>query len=225
MEIVSDLEANIREQEVLRYLGYNRKSAQPKNEVMETLDEVKRDYGLIQPKAVYTWVEVEEMKGGLLVLKGGLRLSLGSNTRFWKGAEYLAIALCTIGSGLENKVSELFAQGEFPLALMLDSVGSVAADSIADQVNSLICQRANLLGVRVGPRLSPGYGKWELQDQKVLFHILTGEKIGVQLNEHCTMIPQKSISFGAGVGKDVASGKRANPCRYCSMEDCLYRVS
>lgn len=225
MEFLSDLQVDISEPEVLRYLGYQRRAAQPQAEVKEILEvALERGYQLAQPKAVYTWVKVEEMNEGWLTLEGGLRLSIGSGLSSWKGAEYLAVALCTIGSELENEVSELFAQGDFTLALVLDSVGSVAIESVADHVNYLICQRADLLGVREGPRLSPGYGQWELPDQRVLFTILPGEKIGVQLNEHCIMIPQKSISFAAGVGKDMDSDRGLNPCQRCGLEGCQYRV-
>jgi len=223
VEFLYDLQVDIREKEVLRLLGYKRKGAEPMGQVKEILkDAVKEGHKLVQPKAVYTWVKVEEVNGASL-LEGGLRLGIGSGIRSWKGAEYLAIALCTIGSELENKVSGLFAQKDFALALMLDSIGSVASESVADHVNYLICQRANLLGVRVGHRLSPGYGKWELQDQRVLFSILPSEKIGVQLSEHCTMIPQKSISFCVGAGKGIDRERKINPCRHCSMESCQYR--
>jgi|GEM_PF-4616954 len=39
-------------------------------------------------------------------------------------------------------------------------------------------ERACRLGIKTGPRLSPGYGKWELAEQRVLFALLPGERIG-----------------------------------------------
>ena len=224
VEFLQNLKVNVKEQEVFRLIGYGRNDPAPAERVRNTLvDAIKEGYSLIEPKAIYTWVEVKKTEGTSLVLNKGIRLEIGNSIKFWEGAQYFAIALCTIGPSLEERVRERFTQGEFPLALMLDSVGSVAVESIADQANYSICQKAHTIGLRAGRRLSPGYGKWAIHEQEVLFALLSGELIGVQLNEGCIMIPKKSISFGAAVGKRVMATINASPCRYCNLPDCQYR--
>lgn len=224
MELIKGIKVRIREEEVRRLVGY--KGPRAIGSIEDILaQEIEEGYRLIEPKAIYTQVRVNEGNEDSLVLEEGTRLSIGSGIRFWKGAEHLAVALCTIGSALENRASELFAQGEYPAALMLDSVGSVAVESVADYANFVICQRANRLAIKVGPRLSPGYGKWNLAEQRVLFSLLPGGRIGVTLNENFVMVPRKSISFCVGMGQGLGGERIYNPCRHCGMEDCKYRRS
>lgn len=222
MELIKGIKVSIREEEVRRLVGY--KGKRPIGNIQDILaQEIEEGYRLIEPKAIYTQVRVKEENKGSLVLEEGSRLSVGSGISLWQGAEYLGVALCTIGLALENRVSQLFTEGEYPAALMLDSVGSVAVESVGDYVNSVICQMANRLGISVGPRLSPGYGKWNLAEQRVLFSLLPGERIGVTLNEDFVMVPRKSISFSIGMGKGLGSDRAINPCQHCGMEGCKYR--
>lgn len=224
MQTLNGIKVRIREKEVLRLQGY--KEEGPRGAVAEILGrEIEEGYRLIRPKAIFTWLRIRELGGKSLTLDNGLTLNAGHGLKEWKGSEYLGVALCTIDSALEDRVSELFLEGEYPAALMLDSVGSAAVDSVADYVNHFICQRAEDLDIRVGPRLSPGYGKWDLREQRALFALLPGEKIGVRLNENCMMIPRKSVSFCVAMGQGLGSGRGIDPCRYCGMEGCQYRRS
>jgi hypothetical protein len=218
MGIISNLPFDIEEKEVLRL----QKVAQPRGKIKGVLANALREgYSLAEPRAAYVWLKVNEVNESSLILEGGFRLSGGIS--LWKGAEYLALALCTIGSQLEDRVSELFDGEDYACALMLDSAGSVAVESVADRVNLFICEEANRLGLETGPRLSPGYEGWSLEDQKVIFVILPSEKVGVCLTEQYMMIPRKSISFCVGIGRGLGSGERVNPCRHCSLKDCPYR--
>lgn len=222
-ELLTVMKCEIKETEVLRFQGY-RRGKFPEGEASEILRrEIEEGYHLVEPKAIYAEAPIERIEDEEIILDGNLRLKVGKNIREWEGAEYLGMALCTVGSALEERVAQLFAQQDFAAALMLDSVGSVVAENAADQTNHLLCLRAKAKGLGTGPRLSPGYGKWRLLDQKVLFSILPAEKIGMKLNEQCMMTPRKSVSFCLGIGKSMKSRIKANPCRYCGMESCQYR--
>jgi len=223
MKLLQDFRIVIDEREVLRYQGYKKHSI-VKNEIVEILtNEIDEGYKLIKPKTIYTQVGVIGVDKGLVKLDNGQILDLGSSIEDWGNSSHIGIAICTIGSALEKRVSELFSQGELAPALMLDSVGSVAAENVANLVNYFICQRANRLGMRAGARFSPGYGRWNLSDQKVLFYILDGEKIGVNLNNQCMMLPRKSVSFCLGIGQELVNNARINSCRHCNMKECRYR--
>jgi hypothetical protein len=113
-------------------------------------------YRLAKPEALYAWFKIRDTDEKSLLLEEGSRLNIGKNIKLWEGAEYLAVALCTIGAELEKRVTELFPQGEPVLASILDSVGSVAADSLEAQIQQRICQQAHQSGMIVGPKLYPG---------------------------------------------------------------------
>jgi len=227
--MLTDLQIDIKEQEVLRRVGYKGGKAIPQGRIGEILKEaVSLGYQLAKPVALYAWFTIEEMDEKGLVLENGSRLNIGSGTKLWEGAEYIVAALCTIDNELEQSTSELFSKGEPLLACMLDSAGSVAIDSLEAQVQQLICQQAHESRMIAGSKLFPGSKEWALSEQRVLFSLLPVEKIGVRLTEQCMMIPRKSISFCSGCGheqfwKGLASEKVTNPCHLCGMVNCLYR--
>jgi len=185
--------------------------------------EVEEAYRLVQPRAIWAEAIVEEITDAVVKLEGGFVLHAGDIAKEWEDSRLLAMAVCTIGSALEERVAELFAQRDFARAMMLDSVGSAAAESVADEVNYAICQRAETLGLKRSPRSSPGYGKWNLADQRVLLDATHAYRIGVRLNEQYMMIPRKSVSFAIGIGSIMVGAEDATPCRRCGREGCEYR--
>lgn len=214
------MEITIKKKEVLRYLGY--RGREVKGEVEEILiKEIEEGHHLACPEAIYSRQIVKEQQGGIITLNNGLSLNIGSMAQEWRGSEYLGVVICTIGTALENKVAELLAKEDPISALVLDSVGSAAVEAVAEEVNYLICSCEKEAGNQVGPRASPGYGKWSLTDQKQLFSLLPTHEIKVQLNQQCMMIPRKSCSFCLGIGGGL--DYRFNPCRRCGKEDCSYR--
>ena len=229
VEMLTNLQIDIKEREVLRRVGYKEEKVIPPGRIGEALREaVSMGYQLAKPQALYAWFRIREIDEKGLVLEGGSRLNIGSRLNLWDGAEYIATVICTIGTELEQSTSKLFSKGEPLLACMLDSVGSVAVDSLEAQVQQLICQKAHESGTIVGPKLYPGSREWALSEQRVLFSLLPAEKIGIRLTEQCMMIPRKSASFCSGAGhervwKGMVSEKVTNPCRLCDMENCLYR--
>jgi hypothetical protein len=106
---------------------------------------------------------------------------------------------------------------------MLDSVGSGAVESLAEHVNDLLCQEAIPLGLPVTNRVSPGYGSWDVAQQRVLFDVCPGDAIGVSLNEACFMTPVKSISLLAAAGAGARVDHYFSQCARCWMRDCAYR--
>ncbi len=223
MKILQDFEIAINEREVLRHQGY-KESSPLRGDIAEILKkEIDEGYKLIKPKAVYTQPGIIGMDKGTIELGDGSVLHLGSFLDDFSNSSYIGIAICTIGLALEEKVAELFSLKQFAEAVMLDSVGSVAAEGLADLVNYSICHTADKLNMMVGARFSPGYGKWSLSDQKVLFNLCDAARRGVSLNDQYMMIPRKSVSFCVGIGRELVSAPNTNRCRHCNMRECQYR--
>lgn len=220
--VLEGIEVGVKREKVLRYLGYRRREAS--GEVEEILTrEIDNGCNLIAPQAVYSQRKVEKQQGGTITLTNGLSLDIGSMLQEWQGSEYLGVAICTIGTALENRVDELLAEEDPVSAVVLDSVGSVAVEAIADEVNYLVCCRERRVGNNLGPRTSPGYGKWDLTDQRLLFSLFPSDRINIRLNQQCMMIPRKSCSFCVGIGKGLNC--KFNPCRRCDREHCDFRRS
>src|SRR3989454_7943725 len=113
---------------------------------------------------------------------GGVALTVPGIERAWGPVAELAAAVCTIGDPLERRGAELWEARELPLAVMLDSVGSGAVESLAEYVNDVLCQEGIARGLKVTNRISPGYGAWDVAQQRELFRLCPGDSIGVGLN-------------------------------------------
>jgi hypothetical protein len=221
--VLTELPLAIDPDEVLRFQGYKKSVDTPGPEVMALFDEaLALGRTLIAPRAVVRWLAVTRL-GADTIEAGGVVLTIPDVGRLWGPIEWLAAAVCTIGDSLEHRVAELWEARELPLASMLDSVGSGAVESLAEYVNDLFCQDAIPVGLPVTNRVSPGYGRWDVSQQRALFAICPGDAIGVSLNEACFMSPVKSISLLAAAGARAQVDHYFSQCARCWMRDCAYR--
>jgi cobalamin-dependent methionine synthase I len=107
--------------------------------------------------------------------------------------------------------------------MMLDSVGSGAVESLAEYVNDLLCQEGLMRGVKVTNRVSPGYGGWDVAEQRLLWRLCPGGDVGVTLNDACFMSPTKTITILVGAGPSARVDDYFSQCARCWMRDCAYR--
>lgn len=221
--VLQDLPVRIDRDEVLRYQGYKTGADVPAREVLAVFDEaVVVGERLMAPRFVYRSVPVDAQSADLIEV-GGERLRIPEIQRLWGRLAAVAAGICTVGDAIERRVGLLFEAREFPLALMLDSVGSAAVESLAEYVNDLLCQAALPEGLKVTNRVSPGYAGWDTAEQAALFRLCPGEPIGVRLNDACFMTPVKTISLLVGLGHEARVDHYFTQCRRCWMPDCAYR--
>jgi Vitamin B12 dependent methionine synthase, activation domain len=221
--VLLDLPVRIDRDEVLRYQGYKKGIDLPTAEVQALLEQaVKLGESLMAARLVYRAVPVTG-QGPDWIEAGGERLTIPAIGRLWGRLERVGAGICTVGPPVETRVRSLFDAREFPLAVMLDSVGSAAVESVAEYANDLLCQRALESGLRVTNRISPGYAGWDTAEQRALFRLCPGEPIEVALNEACVMTPAKTISFLVGVGPEALVDHYFTQCRRCWMAGCAYR--
>ena len=221
--VLADIALEIDPDEVLRFQGYKRGLDVPTREVLALFDAAQTlGRRLMEPRAVVRWVAVTRREGDTLEA-GGVALKIPGIERAWGSVAELAAAVCTIGESLERRSAELWEARELPLAVMLDSVGSGAVESLAEYVNDVLCQDGIARGVKVTNRVSPGYGAWDVAQQRELFRLCPAEAIGVHLNASCFMTPVKSISLLAGAGVAARVDHYFSQCGRCWMRDCAYR--
>jgi len=223
LQVLADLPLAIDPDEVLRFQGYKKGIDVPDSTVLALFDEaLALGESLIEPRVVYRAVGLTG-QGPAVIEAGGETLHIPAIGRLWGSLEMVGAGICTVGAAIEERVRELWDQRELPLAVMLDSVGSAAVESLAEYANDLLCQAAIAAGLKVTNRISPGYAGWDTAEQAALFHLCPGEPIGVALNDSCVMTPGKSISFLVGVGPEARVDHYFTQCRRCWMADCAYR--
>ena len=228
MKIIKDTKLNIAREEALRYQGYSKKKVKKPNQniLQITEEEINRGYNLFKPQGIYSLIKVT-----CFTSKGRINLENELVFRFsksiinqLKGASRLLVGVVTIGDFLEKKVSELFSQGEYPRALALDAVGTVAVEDFSRGVRKLARQEVKEQGFKTSRHFSPGYSGWEVSQQEIIFKSISVDNIGVKLTKGYMMLPQKSLSWAIGIGKEIITpSEEDNNCGNCQFKYCNYK--
>lgn len=206
---VPPAELPIDRQEVLRYLGYKPGRSKLRSRILHLLEqEEERARALINPRGMYCILEAGPYRG----------------QKIFRDAELVAFGIATAGEKLEKQVQEFFRQGEGTRGVLLDAIGSVAAEAITDEVNKHLDRWAAAQGYKTTRRFSPGYGPWDVRGQELVFKSLGRFTAGVRLSSSRLMSPLKSVSFACKLGRGVLEEINEGRCTACNMRDrCSYR--
>lgn len=138
-----------------------------------------------------------------------------------KEVSEIFIFVCTIGKGVEEKVHQLFSDGDSLNAFILDRIASELVEYTADLLEQKIQNDFLKTGYNLTNRYSPGYCGWSVNEQQKLFSLLPDKFCGVQLTESSLMIPIKSISGIYGAGYNLV--RKDYHCEICDDEFCYKR--
>jgi hypothetical protein len=206
--VITEIAVTVSRREVLRYLGYPRVRP-PKPQVAEVLDRLwEPAHRLITPVGTYRVVGRDAARA----------------TGMPTPTEVVGLGVCTAGPALEREERERIADGQMLEALILDAFGSAAAEAATNAVNAQLCAVAQGWGFRLAPRVSPGYGRWDIEGQPELLGLLDAGAIGVTFTEGLMMVPRKSISFGVHFEHGLSAVEPArHGCVGCELTNCAYR--
>jgi hypothetical protein len=195
--------------EVLRYLAYRKSSGETPLWLKETIEQqIAFARPLIKPWAIYSVFDN----------------TLFSGHEVLGDAHKLAFGICSIGPELEEEAESCFREKEYLEGLLLDTIGTVAAENLAELVGGEIKERTSGLGLCISGRLSPGDGKWQLDGQDLIFERFADKHLKVKKNESFMMTPRKSLSFayklGVGYSKEATQGH----CQNCGFNSrCSFK--
>ncbi|MEM2027626.1 MAG: vitamin B12 dependent-methionine synthase activation domain-containing protein [Candidatus Bathyarchaeia archaeon] len=172
---------------------------------------------LIEPKAVYTLLKVVSINGDEVLLSSGHTLKSIILSDMLKPEQSVAPYVVTIGSKLENHVSET-TKYSILQAWIMERIGDYALEKTAAYIRSLIEKELGGSAISFGP--GTGTGKlFSIDQQETLFRILDPPRnIGVHLTSSYLMVPRKSIS-----GVLATTEKEYVACQYCPRERCENR--
>lgn len=198
--IKDDFAVKISRQHVLKLLRYDKNKTvldDSTKRLIETLVRVSRK--LIIPKAIYRDFPIKRINKNAVILEGTNYDLLGKSTvHRLLNAKKVTLAVCTIGQNLEREIKFQSDHGAMSKAVILDAIGSVAAEFIINEINNTISAKAHVQGYKTTMRFSPGYGDWQLKEQKGLLKLLNASSIGISLDKSFLMCPQKSVSAAIG---------------------------
>lgn len=194
--------------QVLRYLAYRKEEKIPLwiNETIEQQKAFARP--LIKPWGIYSLFDNISFKEHEV---------LG-------GAQKLAFGICSIGQELEEAAGRCFRKKEYLEGMLLDAIGTVAAENLAELVRQEIKGKASNFGLRISKRFSPGYNNWLLDGQRLIFRHFSDEPLRVTTNGSFMMTPRKSLSFAYKLGIQEFADNETGNCRHCTLHTrCAYR--
>ena len=184
------LEVNISPGQVSRALGYPESAPTTLEErIGQTVTE---SLHLIKPAGIYTTLSIKSVADTVVTDKITIRSR--DVAALLKPCPKLSLFIVTIGPLLEQRAQESDALD----SLILDTLGSIAAEEAANRINGAISSEAKEKGFKTTRRYSIGYGDWDVTQQKELVDLLDGRRIGVTLTESSIMLPQKSITAVLG---------------------------
>jgi hypothetical protein len=223
MELWTDFSLTPASEDILRGEGVNPSSIHAKRPALikAAEDALKQGLSKLHLFAILHEVKVKEHHHDRILLEESKVLTGPLIVRFLAGAERVIVAVCTIGTELEE-MSSSFMNDDPLLALALDGLGNAAVEALGQQVCRRIGQRAKEGGLETTGSLSPGETGWPVDiGQPQIFSLLDASRAGVRLTEGGMMIPKKTISFVVGIGSHM---EQTTPCDSCSMnQKCRYR--
>ena len=154
-----------------------------------------------------------------VTLESGTRFNSSDLAAHLKGCEEALLLGATLGSRVDAAIRRL-ALGSVAEGAAAQAVAAALIESYCDEVQA----RFDTGGLAQRPRFSPGYGDWDLAEQRLLFPVLNCAKlIGLTLTEGCMMAPSKSVTAVIGLSEDVQCVW--NKCMTCGNINCPYRAS
>ena len=221
--LVTNNRIDINRQQVLHNIGYGT-NCKLSARIASLIDEyVENAYHLIDPSYSCVIRNIKLVQGSRVVIEGSIAFRSEVIARLLEQCHKAAVFLVTIGNHLEETAYRLAEDGLILQATVLDAIGSVAVERVADFVQGRIGEIANDQGLVISQRFSPGYCDWEIGQPKMVFWAVNSASIGIRLTERCLMIPRKSISGIIGIGPSDGNVEHYNPCNTCDKHDCQGR--
>ena len=171
----------------------------------------------LQARHVLTKTKVTVDTEGI-TLANGTRFTSRDLAAHVQGCEEVLLLGATLGSRVDAAIRRL-ALGSVAEGAAAQAVAAALIESYCDEVQA----KFDTGGLAQRPRFSPGYGDWDLAEQRLLFPVLNCAKlIGLTLTEGCMMVPSKSVTAVIGLSEDVQCVW--NKCMTCGNINCPYRA-
>jgi hypothetical protein len=223
--VISHVTVPIDRDEVRRYLGYPR-GARPTSRIDAALNQWIDDASrLAQPRAIYQVFRVADAsRRHLLLLTSASTVEFaGAIGEFLGPVTHVAVFIATAGPAVERRAADLLRQGDGLGGLVVNAVGSERAEAAEAAIIEQLRVEVGRTGQALTLPYSPGYCGMAITEQRQLFGILDGSRIGVSLTEDCLMTPLKSVSGLIGIGPASPIQEQGSPCTRCELHSCAMR--
>ena len=194
------------------------------NDPMESLLKEKTSLCVegIAPKAIYDRFEIAKMEGNLVYFKSGNVFSGPHISKILTGSRTAILYIYTLGDRVDRMIDEESRSGDTLATIIMDTITTSLLGVLGDFVGEKI-KKQGIEESHWGSTCSysPGQFKWTIEEQKKIFEMVDGKRIGVGLNPSYLMVPFKSVSGVYGFGPEDRIDKTRVACDLCPREDCI----
>lgn len=187
----------IEEEEVFRYLGYQKNAASDEDRAMLS-EAIKIAKKSIFPKACYGRFDICHLGDDNIRLPYGDIHSRHLSINL-KNCSKIYMFAATIGARFDAAKLRVSA-ASITKGALYQAIGAAAIEDFCDKLNKKLMEDSRALGEEVRPRYSPGFGDYILENQKGVFRVLNPEKnAGITLGDNLIMAPEKSVTAIIGI--------------------------
>ena len=199
-KIFEDIQYSIDRKTVYSLLGYKKDQTKLPQKIYDRINLAFQEAEkLIEAKGVFIIRRIKE-NGDPIYLQGSRTAIKGHFARnLLKNSFAVIFMAVTIGSGLENLTSQYTKEKQFEKTLVLDTIGSEAAEASANALNSYLQTLARQAKNTLTRRFSPGYGDLPLFFQKDMFRELSLDDLDIVLDKKYILFPRKTVTAILGV--------------------------
>lgn len=210
----------IRQREVLRYLGYR---GHPADE--SVLEKIRQCSELLLKSATPRAVSASyplALEADDVVAIGTMRVTSHILWNHLRGCTEAVLFAATLGPG-PDVLLRRYAQMDVSAMVILQACAAELIERYCDTCEETIREEAAARGLFLRPRFSPGYGDFDIRHQQDFMERLACPKrIGLTMTEGYVLAPSKSVTAVIGLTSEQ-QGCHTEKCASCAKTDCAFR--
>ena len=193
---------DVRTDRILRIQGYRdmERVRRPIRRAADKAAAIARE--IAEGEVGYRRIGIAACNGSSLELDGGERFECAAFERFLAQCSSVVVFAMTAGAAIDRRTDELMAADDPVVALLLDTAGWLAIESITRQFSERLKADCEPAGLRLTRRMGPGYtyrmrremAPWGLEEQEGLFRVLGADASPVAVLPSGAMLPKMSRS-------------------------------
>lgn len=186
---------------ILSRLGYDKNRTSLLDDTMREVERLIKDTeNTLSIAAAYRIIDITHINSPQIIFEDGTTLFGKKLSELLKNSQQALIMGATGGAKIMELISRLQEEGKLSEAVVIDAAASEITDSALDLVMAMVEQYLRPKGKFLTKmRFSPGYGDFDILQQKEFYRLLKAQELGIMLNEACLLIPEKSVFAIAGI--------------------------
>jgi len=200
LRIEGNIQYSIDKKVVYSLLGYKKEKTKLPQKMFDRIElAFEEAEKLIEAKGVYIIRRIKEKRDPIRLQGSTTAIEGQSAGNLLKNSFAVIFMAVTIGSGLENLTGQYTKEKQFENALVLDTIGSEAAEASANALNSYLLTLARQTKNTLTRRFSPGYGDLPLTFQNDMYRELSLDRLKIVLDKKHILFPRKTVTAIIGV--------------------------